>query len=176
MTWLAIGTPGGAIRLFSRNAAQAQAQLHVGEIIVPAHDDTAIALSGDGQLVFTVESLDDQKAAKWALAKAYRDRIAQGGSSTPLGRVQTDPTSYQRIMGAMAAAQASSEFSVEWTMADNRVVAHDAAAMIAMGAAVTDFLNACQIAGSAIRGKIEAAGDLDALATVDVTAGYPPCS
>lgn len=55
-------------------------------------------------------------------------------------------------------------------MADNSVVDHDAAGLIAMGMAVVAHINACQQAGNAIRGQIETASDPF---TVDLDAGYP---
>jgi len=174
MSWLAIGHKGGPIRMFTRNPAQARGQLQAGEVVVPSDNDMAVSISADGLTVLNaVTSLAELKAARWSEAKTVRDTVAAGGCSTPLGRVQTDAASYQRILGAMIAAQNDTMYSVEWTMADNSIMEHDAAAVISMGLAVTEFLNACQSVGETIRATIEAATDADALASVDVAAGYP---
>ena len=174
MSWFAIGRKGGPIRMFTRNPAQAAAQLQAGEVIVPSADDEAETISQDGKSVLlSVPSLADQKAARWSEAKAYRAKVADSGCSTPAGRVQTDAASYQRIIGAMTAAQADASFSVEWTMADNSIVTHDAAAVVAMGLAVTAFFAACQDAAEAIRAQIDAANDVQAVAAIDIMVGYP---
>ncbi|UAK24175.1 DUF4376 domain-containing protein [Sphingomonas nostoxanthinifaciens] len=122
-------------------------------------------------------ALDVARVAAWADALAYRNARQTGGCLTPLGRVDTDADSQRKISGAALAAliakSAGQAFSIDWTMADNSVVTHDAAAMIAMGMAVTQYLDACQKAGTAKREQIEAAADEAVLASIDVTTGYP---
>ena len=121
--------------------------------------------------------LDVLRAARWAEAKAVREAKATGGCETPLGRVDTDPESQRKIngavTGALVAQAAGQPFAVAWTMADNSVVDHDAAAMIAMGMAVLAHIDACQVAGTAIRGAIDAAADADAIAAINIEEGYP---
>jgi len=181
MSLYAVGEPGQTPRIvFAMPLADVQRQLLAGEVAVehPPLDGSTYTISADGKsLVAIAVPLEAAKAARWAEAKAYRSAISGGGCSTPLGRVQTNTASYQRILGAMAAAQAaqasSAPYSVKWTIADNSIVEHDAAAVIAMGLAVTEFLNACQNVGETIRVQIEAAADAETLAAVDVTDGYP---
>lgn len=98
---------------------------------------------------------------RWSWIKERREAAQLGGCMTPLGRVDTDPASQLKVAGsvqmAMLAQLAGAPFSVEWTMQDNSVVAHDAAAMIAMGLAVGQHVAACHEAAVARRLQLEAA-------------------
>jgi hypothetical protein len=90
MTWLAIGRAGGAIRMFVRNPAQAEAQRQDGEVIVAANDDSAVSISDDGEtLIATVLSAEQIEAAILADIRAERNRRLAAsdwtqGRDTPL--------------------------------------------------------------------------------------------
>lgn len=117
------------------------------------------------------------RARKWEAAKAARDAAEFGGCETPSGRADTSRDSIMRLNGAVAAAQialaAGQPFSVDWTLADNSVVALDAPAMVALGLAAMAHIVACHEHGRALRLAIADAADLAALAGIDVTAGWP---
>lgn len=119
------------------------------------------------------------RARRWRQAKDYRDTRARGGCMTPEGPVQTDDASRLKINGAFvaaAAAQAAGQpFSIDWTMADNSVVAHGAGEFVALGMAVVMFMDACQKAAETIRDAIfdEANATAAAIAAIDIEAGYP---
>ncbi|MFC0305288.1 DUF4376 domain-containing protein [Rhizorhabdus histidinilytica] len=121
--------------------------------------------------------IEEARAIVWARAKDIRQRRAEGGCATMLGRVDTDPNSQSKITGyatdALAALASDEPFIVGFTMADDMVVTHDARAMIAMHRAVQKHLNACQEAAAAIRDAIQAADTAEAVFAVDIEAGYP---
>lgn len=123
------------------------------------------------------ENLPKLRDLRWGEAKAYRDAKAVAGCATPLGRVQTDEASCLKINGAVTAAMVSQAagqpFSIDWTMEDNSVVTHSGAELIAMGMTVVAFMNGCQQAGTAIRTAIDNAGTAEAIAAIDIEAGYP---
>lgn len=129
-------------------------------------------------LVDPARQLAKARADRWAAAKAYRDARQVGGCTTQWGRVQTDDASQGRIgnaaLGASIRKAAGQPFSINWTMADNTVAILDADGTIGLGFAVLSFVAACQDAGTAIRASIDAATTPDAVAAVDVAAGYPP--
>lgn len=124
-----------------------------------------------------VIDLDKLRAARWVEARAYRDRKRVGGAVTPLGRVDSDEESRGLILGARELAKdalaAGVPFLMAWTMADNNDVDHDAEALLAMSAAVGLHIAACHAAGQSIRAAIDAATSVEAIAAVDIEAGYP---
>jgi hypothetical protein len=124
------------------------------------------------------KSLPSAKAERWQEALAFRSARQDGGCMTPHGRVDTDPDSQRKINGAATAALVTQLQNIAfppigWTMADNSVVVHDRASVIAMGLAVVSFLNDCQAAGTAIRNEIDAAETIEQVAAIDIKAGFP---
>ncbi|MEH3107159.1 MAG: DUF4376 domain-containing protein [Sphingomonas fennica] len=130
-------------------------------------------------LVLTAaQALIEAKASRWRAAKAIREMKMAGGCETPLGRADTDADSQRKVNGAVTAALVARVAGVPfqpmaWTMQDNRVVLHDTDALVALGLAIGGHVDACQQAGTAIRAAIEAAETVEAVAAVDITAGYP---
>ncbi|GAA0745203.1 DUF4376 domain-containing protein [Sphingomonas sp. ABOLD] len=117
------------------------------------------------------------KARAWAAVKAARDRAADGGCDSALGRVDTTDRSRILISGTVQMAQidkaAGRPFSVDWTMADNSPVAHDADAIIALGVAVGMHTAACWDRAQQLRGEIEAAETVEEVAAIDIATGWP---
>lgn len=113
----------------------------------------------------------------WEGAKDQRGRAERWGCTTPLGRADTDADSQRKVAGAvqmaMIAQAAGAPFSIEWTMQDNSVVTHDAAAMIVLGVAVGQHVAACHAVALSKRAAIEAAIDVDAVTAVDIAGGWP---
>lgn len=114
---------------------------------------------------------------RWGAVKARRDQAEWSGCNTALGRVDSDPDSQRKTGGAvqmaMIAQAAGAPFSIDWTMQDNSTVAHDAAAMIAMGVAVGQHVAACHEAALAKRTAIDAASTAAAIEAVEVETGWP---
>lgn len=113
----------------------------------------------------------------WAATKVHRDRCAGGGCQTAHGRVDSDERSRILIAGAVQMAQiamaAGEPYSVDWVMADNQPVTHDAPAMITLGLAVGQHIAACWARAQALRAEIDAAETIEAVAAIDITTGWP---
>lgn len=124
-----------------------------------------------------VPDLTALRTARWALVKARRDQAEWWGCSTALGRVDTDPESQRKTSGAvqlaMIAQATGTSFEIDWTMQDNGVAAHDAAAMIAMGVAVGQHVAACHAAALMKRQALANAADVAAIEAVDLDNGWP---
>lgn len=174
------------------------ALLHEGAVVATAADTAVLAAIGGGTVVeldaaaaaaaraglalelvdgVVAEALAGAKARLWEQAKALRDAAEFGGCQTPFGRADTSRDSVARINGAVAAAQlalaAARPFDLDWTMADNSVVALDAQAVIALGLAAMAHTVGCHERGRELRLAIAAAPDLAALAAIDIGAGWP---
>lgn len=115
-----------------------------------------------------VESIAEHREAKKAEITAWRNARDLGGAPTPLGIMDSDPTSILKITGAVQMAQiamlAGEPFSILWTMMDNSSVPHDAEQMIAAGMAVGQFIAANHAVSVALKAQADAAtsiGDLD---------------
>lgn len=130
-----------------------------------------------GRFCLEVISIETARARAWEAVKAARDAHESGGAASPLGVVDSDPVSIGRITGAVVMAQvalgAGAPFTIDWTMADNSTETHDAAAMIAMGVAVGAHVDAVHAHARTLRGEIEAATTLEALAAIDFEGGWP---
>ena len=175
----AIGEPGAPVRMFldTSNIGDAETQLLSGEVLLEAGRVGEFVITSEGALAPKTITIDEAKAAKWLAAKSLRDARANGSCETPLGRVNCDESSRVNISGAVQMASiaqsAGIPFAIDWTMADDTVVEHDASAMIAMGVAVGEHVAACHAACAAIRAAINAAGTVAELDAIDITAGYP---
>lgn len=90
-----------------------------------------------------------QRAILGYLARTNRDEAQSGGCTVTVGgetkRIETDLPSRLNVSGAVSLAIVSGDaFSMDWRMADNSIVTLNSADMIAMGAAVGQFVSACQ--------------------------------
>lgn len=121
--------------------------------------------------------LQHAKVRAWAQVKAARDRAADGGCDTALGRVDTTDRSRILIAGAVQMAQiakaAAEPYSVDWVMANNQPVHHDADEMIALGMTVGQHIADCWEHAQQLRAAIEAAGSVEAIAAIDTSTGWP---
>jgi hypothetical protein len=126
----------------------------------------------DPALVFSIAKIEMREALR-----RRRDRAEFSGCDTPLGRMDTDADSQRKVNGsvtmALIAQAAGQPFAIDWTMADNSSVTHDAAAMIAAGVAVGLHVSACHANGVALKAAIDAATDVVELAAVDIEEGWP---
>lgn len=148
-----------------------------GKVLIEDVPDDLTGLRWDTATRAFVEDVEGRRAARWAEVKALRDVCESGGAATPLGTVDSDPVSIGRITGAVVMAQvalsAEAPFSIDWTMADNSVVAHDAAAMIAMGVAVGAHVDAVHARARTLRAALDEAASIAALDAIDITTGWP---
>lgn len=115
-------------------------------------------------------TLDDLKAAQWALIKRARDAAEQAGFVWDGSWFDCDPTSQSRIQGgalmATTALLNSAPFSIEWTLADNTTRTLDAAQMVAVGLAMGQHIDSIHQTGRALRAQIDAATTAEAVAAV----------
>lgn len=130
----------------------------------------------DGAFVADVEGA---RAALWEKVKAKRFAVEEGGCPTPLGPMDSDPVSQQKINGAvtmyMVAAGAGQPFSIDWTMADNSTVTHDGPAIVAAGVAMGTHVATCHAVAIALRAQIAACTTFEGLDAIDIEgAPWPP--
>ncbi|MEN2747083.1 DUF4376 domain-containing protein [Sphingomonas sp. T9W2] len=151
--------------------------------LVPCDDPEVVPVewvweaTGFTRIIPPAPTINQQRALVWEAVRAARDRAEWWGCSTPLGRADSGPDSQRKVAGAvqlaMIAQAGGAPFSIDWTMQDNSSVTHDAAAMIALGVAVGQHVAACHAVALAKRSAIEAAGNVEALAAIDVEGGWP---
>jgi hypothetical protein len=104
-------------------------------------------LSSDSDFIYV-----SKRALLLAKVRNRRDQVRDGGCLVEIQggtcRVETDATSRVNISGsvvmAMLALQGSEDFATDWRMADNSIVALDAADMIRLGKTVATFVEAGQ--------------------------------
>ena len=125
-------------------------------------------------------TLEERKTAIWETVKAKREALTDSPGATvqtPVGEVQSDAKSQQKILGlvqmAVLANLNSQPFSEEFTLADNTTVTLDAAQMISLGVAVGENVADVYAHARTLRGEIEAAPDDAALDLIDRETGWP---
>lgn len=104
-------------------------------------------LSSDSDFIYV-----SKRALLLAKVRNRRDQVRDGGCLVEIHgetrRVETDATSRVNISGsvvmAMLALQGNEDFATDWRMADNSIVALDAADMIQLGKTVATFVEAGQ--------------------------------
>jgi hypothetical protein len=88
------------------------------------HDAPRLFVEGEW-----IEDVEGERTRLWSAIKIAREKAIDGGCSTPLGRVDTDPASRAAINQAWGEALADPDgFSRVWTMENNddEPVDHDA--------------------------------------------------
>lgn len=122
------------------------------------------------------EAVDLEAARSRTLAaiRRQRDTAEWSGCETPLGRVDTDPSSQRKISGAVTMAMILGEaFTIDWRMADNTVAPHNSAAMIQMGLLVGQHISTCQNRKNELDAEAVSAETIEALEAIDIGAGWP---
>lgn len=116
-------------------------------------------------------TLEDLKAAQWALIKRARDAAEQAGFVWDGSTFDCDPLSQSRIQGgalmATTALLNSAPFGIDWTLADNTTRTLDAAQMIAVGLAMGQHIDATHQIGRALRAQIDAATTAEEISAVE---------
>ncbi|GFE73442.1 DUF4376 domain-containing protein [Novosphingobium sp. TCA1] len=116
-------------------------------MISPAGPFPGSQLSSDSDFLYV-----SKRALLAAKVRNTRDQVRDGGCLVEIQgvarRVETDATSRVNISGsvvmAMLALQSGDEFTTDWRMADNSIIALDAADMIQLGKTVANFVEAGQ--------------------------------
>lgn len=110
---------------------------------------------------WVLRALEDVRAVKWEEIKAARDAAEVAGFPYMGKVIDSDPRSVQRLTGAVQAAQEAIKlgqpFAIEWTCADNTVLALDAESMTGMPAALALYANQLHEQARALRAVIAAA-------------------
>ena len=158
------------------------------EIVIP---DAALGdiadletyLDGENQISFRPATVDAdlalavRKITMREAIKARRDAAETRGCQTPLGRMDTDQASQRKVNGsvtmAVIAVQNSAPFSIDWTMADNSIVTHNASEMIAAGLAVGAPAPACPTRATTLTSLVEPPQSNANLDAIDINEGWP---
>ena len=111
-------------------------------------------------------SLDKAKELKWNEMKLARDTTVYSPFVWDGSTFDADPTSQQRIAGAVQLATLDQDFTVDWTLANNTVRTLTAANMIAVGVALGQAVNAAYEKGRLLRNTINAATTVDAVMAI----------
>lgn len=141
-------------------------------------DEVAIGWRWDGEaFAAPVVEIATRKAALRDTVNAYKRAMQNGVAPTPVGPVDCDTDSRNKLNGAvlmaMLAAQAGQPFAIEWTLADNSNAPLNGPGMIAMASAVGTYVAACHAHAQALKAAIAAAPDHAALDAIDLLAGWP---
>ena len=102
-------------------------------------------------------TLDDIKAAQWALIKQARSQAEYAGFTWDSSTFDSDATSQNRITGAVTLAQLSSAFTIDWTLATNQVRTLNQSEMLQVGAALGVHVQTQFAKGQSLRVQIDAA-------------------
>ena len=109
----------------------------------------------------------------WEQIKRQRDTVEWAGCDTPSGRIDTDVDSQRKIfINALAAQVAEPSWSIDWTMADGSVEALDATAMMLIGIALAQHVDACHQRSRALKSELYAAETIPAAYAVVETADW----
>lgn len=112
-----------------------------------------------------VPTLAAHRAAAWARIKAARDAAETAPLTVGLHTFDADPTSQQRIAGAVqmaslaVAAGQGADWAITWTLADNSPVQLSAAQMIDVGMSLATQISSAHARGRLLRAQIDAATD-----------------
>lgn len=117
--------------------------------------------------------LVDLKKERLAALAARRWQAETGGIVFMGMSIKTDEDTQRKITGAYVQATRDSGFVVKWKVAPGVFIDLDAAAIIAIGDAVTAHIQACFANEAALTAAILAAGDVAALSAIDIESGWP---
>jgi hypothetical protein len=129
-----------------------------------------IALGNTPAAASTLAGL--KEAALKALADR-RWRAETGGISVNGSPVATDERSQAKFVGACLAATLDANYSVQWKLIDGSFTTLDHDQIIAIAQAVRSHVQACFDHEATLAGAIQAAVDEQALAAIDIEAGWP---
>jgi hypothetical protein len=102
-----------------------------------------------------------------------RWRAETGGISVNGSPVATDERSQAKLVGACLAATLDANYSVQWKLIDGSFTTLDHDQIIAIAQAVRSHVQGCFDHEATLAGAIQAAVDEQALAAIDIEAGWP---
>lgn len=106
--------------------------------------------------------------------KMLRNFYDYGIVETPYGPVDSDPDSQRKISGAVVMALIlDTQFSVPWRLSDNTILVCDKEMMINIGLTVAYATTQCQENKNYLDDLINAATDINALASISIANGWP---
>lgn len=166
------------------DALDSYAAQHEGRSVAELAAELATKLAGDEpapepqpEPPAPSDPLEAAKQARRAEINRVRRALENGTAPTPLGAVQCDNDSRNKINGAvlmaMLSLQAGEPFAVGWTMADNATVVHDAMAMIGMGKAVGVYIATLHAIGVALKTGVDACASVAEVEAINPYAGWP---
>lgn len=122
-------------------------------------------------------NLASEKARMRASVNTRRDLLEEQSFPYMGKRFDSDTRSVLRInvaaSTAAAAAAAGAPFSIEWTTADNSVLALDAQQMIGVPVALAQYGNALHQHGRTLKAQIDAAQTIAELRAINIQDGWP---
>lgn len=102
-------------------------------------------------------TLKDLKMQQWGLIKQARETAEYAGFTWNAYVFDSDTLSQNRITGAVTLAQLSTDFSVDWVLADNTVRTLNQVEMLQVGAALGNHVAEQFSKGVILRNAIDAA-------------------
>lgn len=142
---------GGELRTYTQTQSTAKAQ-------TPEH-----ASHWDNTTMRWVDlrSLAEHRAEKWEQVKVWRSMVIDATMQTPYGQVQCRTEDRQNIASAVLLAKSLAELghptSVDWTMADNRVVTLDLSELTHVGVLLGQKVQAAHAVARELRTQIDEA-------------------
>jgi hypothetical protein len=139
---------------------------------IPEGVDPMLAVLEAGAIA---NNLDVARALRRIELKQLREAAELAGCDTAFGRIQTGPAAAAALntYAMQAIAQGEAFVPIGFRMADNQVVMHDSRAIVAAHLAAARHSAACHARYDELRGELEAAGSLPAIAGVDFDQGWP---
>lgn len=177
MNYFAIIEEGFAVRFPVIRHDELPAFQTVDQVAIPLNEEQHSYLSSfmggrvkyeNGQFSFVLDA--HNKEISWARLKVNREQAEHGGFVWDGSTFDSDPVSQSRIQGASQLATLalinSQPFSIDWTLADNTVRTLDAQAMIAVGTAMGQHINAQHAKGRMLRAQLDAAQTAEEITAV----------
>lgn len=125
---------------------------------------------GGSRVLDQAGGLEGVKARKWAEIKAMRSAMEFGGFTWDGSAFDSDPVSTSRIEGActlaLIAQLQATEFTEDWTLADNTSRLLSTTEVLQVGVALGQHVSAVHAQAKALRDQIEAAASAEALAEI----------
>jgi hypothetical protein len=112
-------------------------------------------------------TLQDHKTAKWTELKQARSQAEYAGFTWDGSVFDSNAISQQRITGAVTLAQMDTEFSINWTLADNTVRQLNATQMKEVGAALGVHVATQFARAQDLRTQLDAAQTAEQVAAVN---------
>jgi hypothetical protein len=118
-------------------------------------------------------TLVDAKSAALAYLADRRWQAETGGTTVNNSPVTTDAQSQAKITSAVVAAMLDANYSVQWKMPGGNFVTFNHDQIIAIGQAMRAHVQACFDREAELSAQINGASDAEALAAIDLNAGWP---